>query len=575
MDPNTAIEQLLGAFEESKNRVKSLEETLIRERQAAQDALRTHAKLLEETAVRERQATETEILALREEIAVLRTDSARMQKKEEEEDALHLREKYEALKTRHRELKHALSELNATQAELVSNATAYENLALDAAQAKGVVDEALRDLQARYDALKVKKTHKSSKSSFEQVEALTADVDRLTEELDKANKQVPPSPFCRPHSQLIPVVHLVGESFQEAFSGLDKVYKEELELSEDLQKRYDKLSATNKEVTTKYLALKTAGSTSTMELKKSCDDLNAQNSKLHQEHQALLAIKNATEKAVIAAAEKMNEEMIQLRVTVKTLQDDARIRENRLDGAMNVNQAFRHCIQNGRVSTSVARVLYDDFMHTFPSFVLGRPDFCSLQTVAKIDVNLAKYLAADSVCAGAVHSALYWPKRTVWSSADRLHMLAFAATHQYHARGTWTQTPDISGLVGSWREVFINVEDWIFYVGTYRCHDLRCLCPGGTPPPDVVSPFEMLRAARLEVLPPEERSAVIRYFFPSGIIDADCMGLHCVGFNGTLYDALQRWRIKRESEHDLIPVEWQRDGKRQRLDIEIHPNNTL
>ncbi|KAJ7853378.1 hypothetical protein B0H13DRAFT_1477874, partial [Mycena leptocephala] len=135
---------------------------------------------------------------------------------------------------------------------------------------------------------------------------------------------------------------------------------------------------------------------------------------------------------------------------------------------------------------------------------------------------------------------LYLPKRTVWSSAARLHALAFSPTHVYHARGTWTQASDIASLTGWWRELFLDVEDSIYYVGTYRCHDLRYLCTGGTPPPEAVSPLEMEYVAHLGTLQPDERTQVIKNFFPAGVLDADCMGLQCIGFNRTLYDALLR-----------------------------------
>lgn len=45
---------------------------------------------------------------------------------------------------------------------------------------------------------------------------------------------------------------------------------------------------------------------------------------------------------------------------------------------------------------------------------------------------------------------------------------------------------EIPSLNGHWRELFVDVGDSVVYVGTYRCHDLRHLCPGGTPPPELV-----------------------------------------------------------------------------------------
>ncbi|KAJ6448432.1 hypothetical protein C8R45DRAFT_1046179 [Mycena sanguinolenta] len=360
IEPKEAIQQLRGAFKESKGRIQSLERTIVLERQIAQDALsraaQNHARSLEETLARERDAAqdalsqlnkgyleisfkhEAEISALRKEITVLREDSAELKReKDDEEEAIHLRAKYEALKTSHRELKRAFSELDTKQAYLVSNAAACEQLALEAAQAKGVADEALRDIQTHHDALKAdyKKARKSAKNSSEQVAALTAEVNALTGDLNEANKRVKYS--------------------QEAYSKLDNVYNEELELSAEVLKRYDKLSANNKEVTRKYLALDAARSTSTTGLETTCDDLKAQNLKLIQENQALSARKNELEKTcteVIGAAEQMNEETIQLRATIKTLRDEGRVQENRLESVLNINQTFRNRVHNGRVSAS-------------------------------------------------------------------------------------------------------------------------------------------------------------------------------------------------------------------------------
>ncbi|KAJ7687198.1 hypothetical protein B0H14DRAFT_3907438 [Mycena olivaceomarginata] len=431
-DPGKAIEQLLGAFNESRARVQSLEDTLVLERQAAHNALsEARASTLNASLKLEAQVT-----TLRKENAALKEDAAKLQRVREEEsdEELNLQEEYDALKITHRELKHAYSESKAAQEKLVADAAVYEQIALESAHAKAAVDGALRDLR-----------------NSQEVEAvLTADMNRLTEELVAAKKR--------------------AKSSAQAYSKLDTLYNEELELSKEFSNRYDKLVATNKELTNKCFALEKGSST----FKATCNELEARNLKLDQEYRALWTRKNEIEK------------------------------------------------------TAVARILYDDFMRTLPSIIPGRPDFYSLQPVAKIEVSLAEYLTADQVCAGFLNSAFYFPGRTVWDVDE---------------------SSDILDLINLRREVFIEVQESIYYVGTYRLHDLRYLCPGGTQPPETVASLDMLNAAGLRTLPPEQQTQVINRAFPRGGLDADCTGLECIGFNRTLYDTLLRRRsgIKREA----------------------------
>ncbi|KAF7332830.1 hypothetical protein MVEN_02387800 [Mycena venus] len=509
IDPGQAIQELLKAFEESRTRVQNLEDTLAAEREAA---------------------------------AVVAAERA-----EEQEQHNHLREKYEALKTTQRELKRALSETNAAQAQLVADTEAYQEHALELTEAKAGVDKALRDLQARYEDLKLKKTRKTNNSS--EIESLTAEVGRLTVELAKATKQ--------------------KRCAEESYRKLDKLYNEELELSDGFSKRYDQLSVTNKEVMKKYIALEKESSTLKEVLNfflktrrhskhsQMCDDLKARNLKLREECRTLQTRKDETEKTcieVIGAAEKIHKDDAQLRATIDTLRT--------------ITEALWNRVQNGRVPTAVARILYDAYMDALPSSIHERPDFWSLQPIAKIDTNLRDLLASDPVCEGFLERLVYLPMRTVWCSAARLHVLAFNPTHRYHPkRDSWTLAPDI--CVGPWRELFLDVEDSIFYVGTYRVHDLRHLCPGGTPAPAAISTLKIYHAANLGTLEPDERTKVIKNGFPSGILDTNCMGLECVGFNHVLYDSLLRRSsgTKREVQ-ETEPEEWGTDAKRLRMGSE-------
>ncbi|KAJ7036949.1 hypothetical protein C8F04DRAFT_1335424 [Mycena alexandri] len=274
------------------------------------------------------------------------------------------------------------------------------------------------------------------------------------------------------------------------------------------------------------------------ELNARCAELEAQNKRLHLTNKNLWTEKNTLEQHpletysdVIEAAENMDIDAQAFRHNIASLREDCRSLEGRLEKLNTVNSALRSRIQNGCVSTSVARVLYDDFMGAFPSSLVGRPDFASLQPIVKTGTQLCLY----------VDRILYMPRRTIWTSDARLHALAFGPTDHYDPTlRSWIQATDISGLSGHWRELFVDVGDSVVYAGTYRCHDLRYLCPGGTPPPELVSPLEMLHTANLWALEPADRTQAINVLAPSGILPAECLGLQCIGFNMTLYEALKR-----------------------------------
>ncbi|KAJ6553313.1 hypothetical protein B0H19DRAFT_1156174 [Mycena capillaripes] len=557
LSPERAIGQLLTAFEESKKRVKSLEESLALERQGAQDAL-SEAKAdwvavsvkmgvdiaslrqkiadLEEEAVKRSAEMDGTIHSLRQENSFLTdklleaADAAAVKAEVEEADG-DLREKYEKLESAYRELKHAFSELQTGQAELAANANAYEQLALEAAQEKADVERALQDLQSKYAS-----KSKTAVKPVQAIASLKTDIERLKAELASATR--------------------LHDTHGEAYAKLEGKYKDQKSLVLELQHQYDKLSDTNKKVTKELITLKKAPAptseswkeyeelkTERDRLKATCSDLEVQNLQLHQDCRNVRTSKNLLEQTcdeIIEAGENLECEAAHLRDTIASLQNESRLMDDRLKHVETVNRACRSRIQNGRVPTSVARVLYEDFMNKFPPSVGERPDSSSLQRIAKAGINLHDYLASDPICKGYLEHVLFLPKRTVWSSTARLHALAFYPTHYYHGWDTWAEVTDLSAMAGSWSELFLDVDDSIIYAGTYRLYDLRYLCPGGTAPPEGVSSLEMESAAHLGALPPNQRAQVIAAKFSSGVIDTDCMGLQCIGFNATLYDALRR-----------------------------------
>ncbi|KAJ7444769.1 hypothetical protein B0H11DRAFT_2203550 [Mycena galericulata] len=111
--------------------------------------------------------------------------------------------------------------------------------------------------------------------------------------------------------------------------------------------------------------------------------------------------------------------------------------------------------------------------------------------------------------------ALYIPKRTIWASAACVHVLAFGPTHRYDAHAArWTAGSDIASLDGAWRDLFVNVGWTVYYVGIYRCHDLRH------------PTLAMLDAAHLgSTTTTAEHTRILRSFFPQGTLNAHCVGL--------------------------------------------------
>ncbi|KAJ7753012.1 hypothetical protein B0H16DRAFT_1887132 [Mycena metata] len=581
LDPEVAIDRLLAAFAEYKDRLQRLENTLAREvlqttasaaftelgqRREADEAL-SEAKAngvlislafqadittlrqensLKEAAVQREQEVaegsnewrkklsgtleafnknhalaaryhglEETIQTLRDENSELKNKLARASaeavKRDEEEDddeppenLSNLRKQYSALEIQHKELQRAFSEVNAAQEDRVLTSMAHERLALEAAEQKAEV-EARNSRRNSSPYFFVKDT---ALKEFDKLSATSLEVNQKLRALQKER----------------------GEST-------------------DLNKKYDKLQAEREE------------------LKAKCAELEERNTQLHQTNKNLWTERNHLEQTcgdAIEAAETMDTDAQALRRNIASVPQDCRSLEGRLEKTNNVNSAFRNRIQNGRVSTSVARVLYDDFMATFPSSLAGRPDFASLQPIAKTGTDLPAYFASDSVCAGYVDRILYMPRRTISTSDTRLHALAFSPTERYNpTRRSWSVATEIPILNGHWRELFVDVGDWVIYAGTYRCHDLRYLCPGGTPPPELVSSLEMLRAANLWELEPADRTRAINALAPSGILPADCLGLQCIGFNTTLYEALKR--RSRGTKREADEVESGLPAKRQHL----------
>ncbi|KAJ7609932.1 hypothetical protein FB45DRAFT_1038393 [Roridomyces roridus] len=91
---------------------------------------------------------------------------------------------------------------------------------------------------------------------------------------------------------------------------------------------------------------------------------------------------------------------------------------------------------------------------------------------------------------------------------------------------------NLRGYLGQTR-----ANDSFLYLGTYHCHRLNAVFPGGAIPPPTISVKELTNAT----FPggrPSWWPNILRQQFPSGTIRVEAMGLNLVGFNAELYNAL-------------------------------------
>ncbi|KAJ7241770.1 hypothetical protein C8J57DRAFT_1244390 [Mycena rebaudengoi] len=178
--------------------------TMYTEVQRHSDALKARCSALERSEkelVEENRRPEVKAQAMTEEVATameLLWPLISAQKSEAEkpfESEAELQEDYETLTTTNRELKRAVSELSAAQAESAANARACEESALQTANAKSKLDKFMKEfaeLQFEYCTLKVKKkggkTDAKSAAFATQVESLTTTMNALKQDLAKTTK---------------------------------------------------------------------------------------------------------------------------------------------------------------------------------------------------------------------------------------------------------------------------------------------------------------------------------------------------------------------------------------------------
>ncbi|KAJ7756702.1 hypothetical protein B0H16DRAFT_688978 [Mycena metata] len=175
---------------------------------------------------------------------------------------------------------------------------------------------------------------------------------------------------------------------------------------------------------------------------------------------------------------------------------------------------------------------------------------------------------------GLRHLSYYLEKDPSWTSlSDRIvcligrvnisakfHYVAYGPTSCYdRPTNKWIEGSDLASSHGGTRELFIGCKAGVEYVGSYRCHNLDALHPGGTQIPSNISASKILDIA-LGVRRPTEQ--VVRRRYLDGQIKVVATGLEYVGFNNQLYDFLRKRIADDRAElHDVTQL-----GKRKACD---------
>ncbi|KAJ7205903.1 hypothetical protein C8J57DRAFT_1615335 [Mycena rebaudengoi] len=542
--------QVLGPSEvPPANRKASLSEalTMYTEVQRPSDALNARCSAFERSEkelVEENRRLEVKARAMTEEVVTAMELKSEAEKPFESE--AEFQEDYDALTTANRELKRAVSELSAAQAESAAYSRACEEIALQTANAKSKLDKEFAELQFEYCTLKAKKggkidaVHSALRPNYSFILALelcgVLNTSRITDDHHECPETRPGQNYEIPRERC-PSTPIDDEALEK----LDKKYREQKDINVQLQKAnqdicgvsYDDLSNNNKDLTQRFIMLQ-QNSLSTSKLTEEYESLKGR-------HQAL----QSTLEEMQESYNELQEGHEQLQQTCDDLERNAELMQ---PGQMALQDKDRRELEDrvrqltqtsetiqAQMQTAVVRALYEDFMERFPSLIPGRRDFHFLKPICTTDVKSHAHVAF--ICKSR---PIFTEARGVVIPAVCVHALAFGPTHHYsYSASLWIAGSDVSGLGGTTRDLFMADEDF-YYVGTYKCHNLEHLYPGGTAAPEVVSPLEVIYAAHLGAMTPVDTAVVIKCFYPGGSILVGCVGLQCIGFDRSLYDTLRR-----------------------------------
>ncbi|KAJ6447601.1 hypothetical protein C8R45DRAFT_1136777 [Mycena sanguinolenta] len=189
---------------------------------------------------------------------------------------------------------------------------------------------------------------------------------------------------------------------------------------------------------------------------------------------------------------------------------------------------------------------YRQYMNDLPKPEKLPPFATTLQAVCDSDTNLHGYLSQRVEALSGHNYLAYGPTACYDRSTD-----------------TWTEGSDLLGFHGGTRELFVKMQEFVLYVGTYKCHDLRYLHPAATNIPSSISRNEIMHAA-LGVPLPQHHGQLIEERYPHGKIQVEATGLQCVGFNKELYDIMRKRYSSKRKRKASGGEDLKNGGKRKR-----------
>ncbi|KAJ7235396.1 hypothetical protein C8J57DRAFT_1572224 [Mycena rebaudengoi] len=558
-NPDLALTSLSDSFKESRVRIAELEKEVDRLSRVETDMI-SGVKVAKRTI----QTLEQEKGLLRQEL-VAHQDTSKSKVKEEEPEvklqledtaaqsgpdaSLNAEQECQRLEAMVKDLEQENVELKARseshQKEATELAAALELAKAEALKSDSNAKTGKQELQMTYDQLTLDVT-----SLREEVESLNADVLGATSASAKAT-----ATLAKTKERLL--------KHKTARADLQNEYDELSAQKDDLEQRLAEaelqvnevmsaaathndaivdLRAKYKQVTKEKVALQEASIlTSTME-----------------ELQTAAASTGSVEDELTEALGKLRSRYEKVKTERKQLREKCSAMEAQMEELERQSSALK---ANSGQSTEVwsrpvlsvedkqeieaAQRLYREYMQKLPSSP-ARPPFEKLEPVCYKSKNLHSYLA----------------ERSVWVNLEdgSFHYLAFGPSHRYDQfRKSWTEGSDLESLHGGTREVFVDFNDCIVYVGTYKCHDLRHLYAKGIPIPARTSHREILDAT-VGVPTPPGSMQLIKQMFPDGIIKVVATGLQSVGFNEYLYDSLRRRFAEKRAAEERPKEDAKRKG---------------
>ncbi|KAF9552578.1 hypothetical protein CPC08DRAFT_268017 [Agrocybe pediades] len=182
-------------------------------------------------------------------------------------------------------------------------------------------------------------------------------------------------------------------------------------------------------------------------------------------------------------------------------------------------------------------------MRKLPKFP-NRPHPSERRPVCRSDVNLKTYIESDVQTRKYTNKFLYLPERTVWCNQDEDQALAFGPLFFCDKNNRSVRGSTFAELYGKMFHLFILKDKLVYYAGFYKALDIRSIIPDGVRIGDFnggVSPHGLAEATLSEagdITLRTYRLHAISRLYQDGVLKAECMALHNVGFDYNLYERL-------------------------------------